>query len=194
VTARWVVDEVRPHRELHVTWQPISLYLKNEPEEGSDAHRALWFTHRLLRVMESVRAAGGDVERLYLELGRRIHHEGERSFDPADALAAAGLDDSHADAFDDDGWDAEIRQRMDEGLALCGDDIGTPIIAMDDRDGRRAGYFGPVITRVPDTKASLDLWDGLRLLISVPGFWELKRTRTERPDIGDPPAIPPLDG
>jgi hypothetical protein len=192
VTARWVVDEVRPHRDLRVTWQPISLYVKNEPAEGSRAHRPLQLTHRLLRVLESVRSAGGDVERLYLEYGRRIHHEGTLDWDPADALAAVGLDRSHAGAFDDDRWDDEIRRRMDAGLDLCGDDVGTPIIAMDDRDGVRTGYFGPVITRVPGTAASLELWDALQALVSVPGFWELKRTRTERPDVGEPPVIPPL--
>lgn len=189
MTARWVVDEVEPHRDIEVTWQPISLFLKNEPEEGSDAHAAVHFTHCLLRVLESVRAAGGDVQSLYLEYGRRIHHDKDRAFDVADALEAAGLDRSHADAFDDARWDDEIRQRMDRGLALCGDDVGTPIIAMDDKHGDRAGYFGPVITRVPDTETALELWDGLRAMINVPGFWELKRTRTQRPDVGDPPAI-----
>lgn len=190
VTARWVVDEVRPHRDIQVTWQPISLYVKNEPDPGSEYHDPVWFTHRLLRVLESVRAAGGDVERLYLEYGRRIHHEGDRDFAPADALAAVGLDPVHAEAFDDESWDAEIRRRMDAGLALSGEDVGTPLIAMDDRDGNRAAYFGPVISRVPDTEASLDLWDALQTMMSVPGFWELKRTRTEGPDPGDPPTIP----
>ncbi|HSP05500.1 MAG TPA: hypothetical protein VLR27_18490 [Acidimicrobiales bacterium] len=189
MTARWVVDEVAPARDLQVTWQPISLFFKNEPDEGSEYYEPVWFTHRLLRVLESVRAEGGDVEQLYLEYGRRIHHEQDRDFDVADALRAVGLDDAHAKAFDDDRWDAEIRTRMDIGLALCGDDVGTPIIAMDDKHGKRAGYFGPVITRVPDTETSLELWDALRTMISVPGFWELKRTRTEGPEFGDPPTI-----
>ncbi len=191
MTARWVVDEVAPARDLQVTWQPISLLFKNEPEEGTPTHEAVWFTHRLLRVLESVRAAGGDVQQLYLEYGRRIHHEQDRGFDVVDALRAVGLDESHAAAFDDDSWDAEIRTRMDIGLALCGNDVGTPIIAMDDKDGNRAGYFGPVITRVPDHETSLELWDALRTMVSVPGFWELKRTRTERPEFGEPPTIRP---
>jgi len=187
VTARWVVDEVLPARDLSITWQPISLFFKNEPEEGSDYYAATFFTHRLLRVLESVRADGGDVQALYIEYGRRIHHDEDRDFDPADALDAVGLDRTHAKAFDDDSWDAGIRSRMDEGLALCGDDVGTPIIAMADRNGDKAGYFGPVITRVPDTEASLDLWDALQTMISVPGFWELKRTRTEKPEFGERP-------
>lgn len=194
MTARWVVDEVRPARDLRVTWQPISLYFKNEPAEDSDHFAPVWFTHRLLRVLEAVRAEGHDVEPLYLEYGRRIHHEKDRSFDAADALDAVGLDRSLAAAFDDDRWDAEIRTRMDAGLALCGDDVGTPIIALDNRDGDRVAYFGPVITRVPDTKDSIDLWDSLCTMASVPGFWEIKRIRTERPDFGDPPDIPRVSG
>jgi hypothetical protein len=194
VTARWVVDEVRPARGLRVTWQPISLFFKNEPEPGTERYDRYFATHRLLRVLESVRAAGIDVEPLYLEYGRRIHHERDRDFDVADALAAVGIDTAHAAAFDDERWDAEIRTRMDAGLALCGDDVGTPIIALDNRAGERVAYFGPVITRVPDTKDSLDLWDSLCTMASIPGFWEIKRIRTERPDFGEPPVIEPVSG
>lgn len=194
MTARWVVDEVRPARDLRVTWQPISLFFKNEPAEGSDHFAPVWFSHRLLRVLEAVRAAGHDVEPLYLEYGRRIHHEQDRSFDVADALEAVGLDPGLASAFDDQRWDVEIRTRMDAGLALCGDDVGTPIIALDDRRGDRVAYFGPVITRVPDTEDSIDLWDALCTMASVPGFWEVKRTRTERPEFGEPPDIRRVSG
>ena len=187
MTARWVVDEVRPHRDLNITWQPISLFFKNEPEEGSKGYDAYFTTHRLLRVLEAVRAADGDVEALYWEYGRRIHHDKDRSFDPADALGALGLDRSLAGAADDQGWDAEIRTRMDRGLELAGDDIGTPIIASGNRTGDQVAFFGPVITRVPDTEDSLKLWDAVHCMMEIDGVWELKRTRTERPDFGDRP-------
>lgn len=194
MTARWVVDEVRQARDLRVTWQPISLFFKNEPDEDSSYFAPVWFSHRLLRVLESVRAAGVDIEPLYLEYGRRIHHDQDRDFDVTDALDAVGIDPSHAKAFDDERWDAEIRTRMDAGLALCGDDVGTPIIALDDNRGDRVAYFGPVITRVPSTEDSVDLWDALCTMASVPGFWEIKRTRTEDPDFGDPPEVPRVSG
>lgn len=189
MTARWVVDEVKPARDLDITWQPISLLFKNDPEEGGDYHKLTFFTHRLMRVMESARAADGEeaVFDLYWEYGRRIHHDEDRGFAPADALEAVGLDPAHAAAFDDESWDAEIRSRMDAGLALCGDNVGTPIIALDDRRGVRQGYFGPVITRVPPTEDSLALWDGLVAMMNVEGFWEIKRTRTERPEFGPRP-------
>lgn len=189
MTARWVVDEVRPHRDLVVNWQPISLFFKNEPDPDSDAYPRYLFTHRLLRVLEAVRVdhANAGVERLYWEYGRRIHHDRDRDFTPADALAAVGFDTAYAAAADDEKWDVEIRTRMDVGLELAGHDIGTPIIACDDCYGNRQGYFGPVITRVPPTADSLKMWDALRAMMDVQGFWELKRTRTERPDFGDRP-------
>ena len=92
----------------------------------------------------------------------------------------------HAEAFEDERFDTEIRSRHDAGLALTGDDVGTPIIAMDTLGGRQ-GIFGPVITAVPNSEDSLRLWDGMVAMMSVDGFWELKRTRTRRPEF---PARP----
>lgn len=192
MTARWVVDEVRPARDLNVTWQPISLLFKNEPEPDAPGYNRLSRTHGMLRVIESVRAAdgvgnGNGVEALYWEFGRRIHHDGEIFFEPAEALTAVGLDPAHAVAMEDESFDAEIRTRMDIGLALAGTDIGTPIIAFDGPEGDRIGFFGPVITAVPSNELSVQLWDGMVAMVSVPGFWELKRTRTERADLGARP-------
>jgi hypothetical protein len=143
--------------------------------------------------MESVRSDHGDdaVFPLYWELGRRIHHEGDRDFDPAAALAAAGFDPAHAGAFDDADWDSEIERRMGVGLELAGTDIGTPIMAFDDPSGSKVAIFGPVITRVPSQEESLNVWDAVVTLTTTPGFWELKRTRTERPEFGASPEIVP---
>ncbi len=188
-TARWVVDEVVPNRDLDVEWRPISLLFKNEPEEGSPYYEGAYFTHRMLRVMESVRTTDGNegVFKLYWELGSRIHHDGTRDFTAEDALSAVGLDTAHAAAFEDDSWDEVIRAGMEEGLALTGTDVGTPIIAMENSDGNRVGYFGPVITKVPDTKKSLAMWDALVEMMDIESFFELKKTRTELPDPGERP-------
>ena len=189
MTARWVVEAVAPERDIEVSWQPISLLLKNEPAEESEWYAPSRFTHNLLRVMESVRTTNGNVGvfAAYWEFATRIHHDGDRSFDPAAALDAAGLDPAHASAFEDESWDGEIRDRMDAGLELAGTDIGTPIIAFPNDDGEQVALFGPVITRVPTPEQSLRLWDGFMACATVPGFWELKRTRTERPDFGARP-------
>lgn len=181
VTSRWI-NRVAPHRDLQVNWRSISLLFKNDPPEDSPFHGAVSRTRDLLRVGEATRDAGhadriGD---LYTEFGRRIHNRGERDFDVAAILDELGLDESLAKALDDPQWDDAIRASMAEGLALTGDDVGTPIIAVDGRQGR-VGLFGPVITELPNLDDSLDLWDGFVKMVDTPGFYELKRTRTHGP-------------
>jgi len=191
VTARWVVDEVAPKRDLHLIWQPISLLFKNDPDPASDYYRGVHRGHQALRIMEAVRADHGEakVHDWYFQCGTRIHHDGDRAFEFADALATIGVDPSLADAADDTRWDREISTRMDAGLELVGNDVGTPIIAFTCDDGTKRGIFGPVITRVPDTETSLRFWDAMVVFITTDGFWELKRTRTTRPEFGDRPAV-----
>lgn len=195
MTARWVVDEVAPVKGLRIEWQPISLLFKNRPAPGGGRYENSVRTHGLLRVMESVRTEAGNegVFRAYWRFGALIHHD-ERlhDFDVEEALAAAGVDPAHARAFGDESWDGEIRRRMDAGLELVGEDVGTPIIAMPDGRGGRAGIFGPVITRVPTGGVSLRLWDMVVDATRTPGFWELKRTRTESPQFGERPEGVPL--
>jgi Mycothiol-dependent nitroreductase Rv2466c len=152
-------------------------------------------THRMLRVLEAVRDAADTPERgnhdmfkLYWELGSRIHHDRELDFEIADALTTVGLDPTLAGAADDEEWDKVIRTRMDDGLSLVGDDVGTPIIASENSHGARAGYFGPVITRIPSTEDSLTMWDALTAMMDIDGFFELKKTRTGPPDPGERPA------
>jgi len=193
-TARWVVDEVVPNRNVNITWQPISLLFKNDPPEDSDYFGPVNTTHRMLRVLEAVRdaadtpeAGNDDVFSLYWELGSRIHHDKELDFDIADALTTVGLDAAHASAADDEKWDAVIRTGMDDGLSLVGNDVGTPIIATTNTQGERVGYFGPVITKIPPTEQSLQMWDALMAMMEIDGFFELKKTRTEGPDFGDRP-------
>lgn len=163
--------------------------MKNEPAEDSTPYPKYRFTHNLLRVMESVRASRGNeaVFAFYWEVATRIHHDKDFGFAAGDALAAAGLGRHHAEAADDAAWDDPIAERMAVGLELAGTNIGTPIIGFDNLNGERVGIFGPVITRVPPRDQSLQLWDGMAAVMTVPGFWELKRTRTERPDLGERP-------
>lgn len=94
---------------------------------------------------------------------------------------------SHAAAAEDESWDAEIRRRHDEGLALVGASVGTPIISVLSADGTEVGIFGPVITKVPSTAESLALWDSVVFLAQLPEFYELKRTRMTGPEVGPRP-------
>jgi len=148
----------------------------------------------MLRVLEAIRTAADtpeagnrDVFRLYWEFGARIHHDRDLDFELADALTEVGLDAAFADAADDESWDPVIRTAMDDGLGLVGEDVGTPIIATSNSRDERVGYFGPVITKIPSTEASLKMWDALMDMMDVDGFFELKKTRTDAPDPGPRP-------
>ncbi len=197
MTSRWAVDTIQPQRDLRISWEPISLLVKNQPSEDNPFYAANAFTHNLLRVFESVKRAEGHeaARQLYWQYGAVLHHDrvsGAADFaavlagDAAPFLAAAGLDPSHNLAFDDASWDDHIRERMQVGLDLTGTDVGTPILAFDTARGRK-GVFGPVISRIPPPDEGAELWDAMVTMATMDGFWELKRTRTEDPQFPDRP-------
>ena len=49
-------------------------------------------------------------------------------------------------------------------------------------NGKKQGYFGPVLQELPNKEEALKLWDGLAVLASSETFYELKRSRPS----GDP--------
>ncbi len=185
-TTSRMIERVRPHRDLEVTWRPISLLFKNETPPDSAHYARMARTRDLLRVVEATRA-GGDENRigdLYREFGRFIHHRGQLDFDVAVVLKDLNLDEGYAAALDDESWDEVIRASMEDGLELTGPDVGTPLIAFEGPNCRR-GVFGPVISELPDLDEALALWDGVVSVATSPAFFELKRTRN------GPPTIPP---
>ncbi len=187
-TAQWIRG-VATERDLEISWQPISLLVKNDTQPGSPWYATAKWSYGLLRVLERVRAEEGEtaVGALYLEYGRRIHHDGESQWDVALALKEVGLNEDHATAFDDESLDEELLRRHHEAIALVGTDVGTPIIGIAGRDGAEVAIFGPVISAVPDHVDALELWDATVLLARMPEFFELKRSRTGSPDPGPRP-------
>jgi 2-hydroxychromene-2-carboxylate isomerase len=196
MTSKWV-RQVAERRDYDVEWRFISLRLVNAdvdygahfPADYEAGHTA---GLRLLRVAARVRDMRGDeaVGRLYEALGRYIFEvdqqpdrdeRGTREFvEPI--LAEIGLPSDLADALDDESADEQIRAETEEALALTGKDVGTPILHFRPSDGGLA-FFGPVISRLPSTEESVELWEHVIALASFPGFAELKRSLRERPQL-----------
>jgi 2-hydroxychromene-2-carboxylate isomerase len=199
MTSKWV-RLVQARRDYTVDWRFISLRLINThvdydahfPPEYEAGHTA---GLRLLRVAARTRAEHGRdaVAPLYAALGAQIFdrepvpdesrshgRRGTREFvEPV--LLAAGLPTVLADALDDPTWDAELQADTDEALALTGKDVGTPILHVEPPGG--TAFFGPVISRLPDPEAAVELWDHVVGLARFPGFAELKRSLREQPQL-----------
>lgn len=180
MTSRWV-DEVSRHRDIVVTWNVMSLAVLNEDNDVDDAHRA--FLPRALKYTRLVAAAkeihGQEaVKALYDALGTRIHLHADTDPDSVipTALTAAGLPADLARFADTDEYDAQMRASHFEGIGRVGQDVGTPVIAVNG-----VAFFGPVISPAPMGEQALALWDGVVAAASYDGFFELKRSRTRGP-------------
>ncbi|NED82383.1 disulfide bond formation protein DsbA, partial [Streptomyces sp. SID11233] len=121
--------------------------------------------------------------KLYTALGTRIHNGGEGPTHDAivGALEDVRLPLSLADYAEKDTYDTALRASHKEGIDLVGQDVGTPVIAVPGPTGERVAFFGPVVTPAPKGEEAARLWDGTLAVASVPGFFELKRTRTQGP-------------
>ena len=96
-----------------------------------------------------------------------------------------GLDAGYIEAADDEKWDETIRASMAEALGAAGDDVGSPILML--RSDPPTAFFGPIVSPPPTGQAALDLWDRLSGMADQPSFFELKRSRTEGPQLGPRP-------
>ncbi|MFC8696601.1 mycothiol-dependent nitroreductase Rv2466c family protein [Streptomyces parvus] len=188
MTSRWML-EVEKVRDVEVRWHVMSLAVLNEdkldelPEEYRDmlANQA-WGP---VRVVIAAQQLHGDdvVGPLYTALGTRFHNNGEGP--TREAVAAAlkdvGLPEDLAEYADKDTYDTELRASHQEGIDKVGQEVGTPVIAVPGADGEQVAFFGPVVTPAPKGEEAAKLWDGTLLVASIPGFYEIKRTRTQGP-------------
>ncbi|WP_411135279.1 DsbA family protein [Streptomyces sp. C10] len=187
MTSRWML-EVEKVRPVEVRWHVMSLAVLNEdrldelPEEYRELLKTAWGPVRVCIAAEQQH--GSEVlGPLYTALGTRFHNRGlERTRETiVDALAEAGLPAELADAADSDAFDAELRASHKEGIDLVGQEVGTPVIAVPGHDGDQLAFFGPVVTPAPKGEEAAKLWDGTLMVASIPGFYEIKRTRTQGP-------------
>ena len=181
ITSRWLTEAAQV-RDVEVRWHVMSLAVLNEGRDvDEDYRRMLDEAWAPVRTITAARLAHGEdvVGPLFTAIGTRLHPGGrtDQRTVLTEALAEVGLPEALADV-DPAEVDAALRASHGEAMALVGDDVGSPVLAIDG-----VGYFGPVVSPAPTGEAAGRLWDGVAAMISVPGFYELKRTRTVDPQV-----------
>lgn len=177
ITSRWVVD-VAEQRDLQITWQQFSLRYHNQANPGYDWIRErLDDQHPAMRIVAATKQHHGNaaVGRLYTTLGTLIHYDDDESLVRLpEAIAAAGLPADIIDQGSNTSWDAIIEESTRRAYDIVGKEVGIPIVVI---DGATNTYFGPVLSPAPTGEEALKLWDAFVVLGSIPGLYEIKRTR-----------------
>ncbi|MFW2383698.1 MAG: hypothetical protein ACN4GZ_18250 [Acidimicrobiales bacterium] len=202
LTSRWI-HKVQAQRDYSVNWRFISLRLLNAhidyhahfPPEYEHSHTA---GLRMLRVAAAIRRdAGVDaMGPLYDAFGSTVFDvdrgpNGDHGVEPRSwlgsrehlesVLGRVGHELSYASAADDEALTADVQADTDAALEKTGRDVGTPIISFRPPEG--PAFFGPVISRVPNDRDALELWDAVITLATFPSFAELKRSLREQPQL-----------
>jgi DSBA-like thioredoxin domain len=180
MTSRWIL-EVEKVRDISVRWNLFSLAYLNRDKELPEDYKARlirsWHATRVIAAAQKAKGANITLP-LYTAISSRIHLKkmdvGIALFE--EALAEVGLDTALAQAMNDESFNSAIIESHERGIALVGNDVGTPIISVSG-----AAFFGPVISPAPKGEEAGKLWDGVVGVAGYPGFFEIKRSRTVGP-------------
>lgn len=181
ITSRWMT-EVAQLRPVQPRWHVMSLSVLNEdkpdlPERYREALSQGWGPVRVCIAAEQ-KLGRGVLGPLYTALGTRYHNQ-QQPKDRATVEAAlidAGLPAELADAMDSGEYDDALRASHHDGMSRVGYEVGTPVISVNG-----VSFFGPVVSPIPRGEAAARLWDGVMMVTSTDGFFEIKRSRTRDP-------------
>jgi hypothetical protein len=176
-TSRWLTC-LAELGKVTITWHVMSLAILNEgkPAPPERAERRAQSVP-VLRTLEAVREQFGNeaVGALFAAYGRKVHGQGApvggSTLDAA--LGEAGLPASLRDTGSRSDWQDKVQRSHDAGQERVGRQAGSPIVAV----GAGRGFFGPVITSVPNEQDAVELLRAVGILSSVTEFAELQGSR-----------------
>lgn len=189
MTSRWLLHAAEV-RAVEPTFSVMSLSVLNEGRDLEKGYRRMlddsWGPARL--AIEISRTEGAAAfARWYTAWGERYHvggqHDDRRAVAVA-ALDAAGLPAELIEAYapvPGDAVEEALRASHEGAVSRVGEDVGTPVISFGNGEDSVA-YFGPVVSPAPKGEDAGRLLDALETMSSLPGFYELKRSRTVGPD------------
>ncbi|MFI6957806.1 disulfide bond formation protein DsbA [Nocardia sp. NPDC050408] len=174
VAAQWLLDAANEHR-TPVTLRQMSLAVLNDGNDVDSHHRPMIDrSRRLGRLFAAVTDQHGPdgFARLYRAFGASAHDQREEVTLAAiaDILQSLGMDRSLADTLDASELDQAVADAHEVSQQVLGGRGGSPIIAIDGH-----GFFGPVLTRIPDVEKGAALLDALIIAARTPEFAALQR-------------------
>ena len=178
ITSRWII-EVAKVRDIEIVWNVMSLAVLNEGRGGKHGSPESKSWHPVRVITAAAQMHGQEVVgQLYTAMGEILHHEKikDSGIVISRSLERVGLPAEIAKAATSTEFDAALRASHEAGISQVGRGVGAPIVAVDG-----SAFFGPVITLLPTGEEAGRLFDATRTLVGYPHFFELKRSRTERP-------------
>ncbi|QQB47446.1 DsbA family protein [Corynebacterium glucuronolyticum] len=186
ITSRWI-KEVQDVRNIKVDFIPMSLSVLNEgrdelPEDYKEKMKANWGPARVFAAVKTNYPE--KIDQLYTTMGNKVHigqrvASGYGGYGAVikESLEEVGLPASLAEVANTEEYDYKLRKYHRGAMKAVGNDVGTPVISL----GKTA-FFGPVLTRIPTKEEAGELFDAAVRLAQYPHFFELKRSRTEKPE------------